>query len=561
MTEAQLAFARGHVRRTVPYGFTENEEVALRPFFSNLDRHLFLVENLPSNVAASMLAMYSRIKNSRGLRGVFADVIALSFLASEHPAVEQEFAGDTEAFIKAKGFASIDDFIGYDPDSWSIWLSFRRNLCGDPEYLQRFANGARTRRLLETYLDRYGHNSIARMGTVVACFEQVSTLAAKALEHARVGAGYIELSTRYVDMGPAARYPIADELAAGGIVVGPDLEALLRACAVVYAEQADSFTDYLQGIYPDVPRGPIFGEVCDVLANALPAATYTSVGCAVSGEALRSLIKSLFLEGLPETAAIAELLLVELAQSGLGQFARHVEPTAWERAQSRYLDWEAFKGLLGKDGLITPWSHEDAERAVADALGFLGITRCGDVGHMLQEAGLCEPRGDHDRLPPLFENAVVRFARLMSFRTWREIQRHVCSTNERTLLTPYLGFYQYDKPMPGALAEDFARLAAQARDAHDRYRGMGVSLETLQYLLPLGFNVGATHLSNLRQMEFLCWQRSGWNVNHEARQVILSFDDDVLRRLPWWKRISRTDRTPAYRFAREAVGVALAHAA
>ncbi len=561
MTEAQLAFAREHVRRTVPYGFTENEKTALRPFFSNLDRHVFLVENLPSNVAASMLAMYSRIKNARGLRGVFADVIALSFLASEHPAVGQEFAGDTEAFIKAKGFASLDDFIGFDPDSWGIWLNFRQNLCSDPEYLKRFANGARTRRLLETYLDKYGHNSIARMGTVIACFEQVSTLAAKALEHARVGAGYIELSTRYVDMRTAAWYPVGDELTAAGFAVEGDLEALLRGCADVYTGQAESFTDYLQGLYPDVPRGPIFGEVCDVLANALPAATYTSVGCAVSGEALRSLIKCLLLEGLSETTALAELLLDELAQSGLGQFAQHLEPTPWEQAQARYLDWGAFKGLVGKPGsLLTPWTHEDAERAIADGLGFLGFGG-GDVELMLEKAGLFEPRGDHDRLPPLFENAVVRFARLMSFRTWREIQRHVCSSNERTLLTPYLGFYQYDKPMPESLAQDFGLIAHDTLRVYDRYLGQKVEPETLQYVVPLGFNVGTTHLSNLRQMEFLCWQRSGFNVNHEARQVVLSFDDDILRRLPWWKKISRTDRTPAYRFAREAVGVALAQAA
>jgi thymidylate synthase ThyX len=549
-TGGALDFARAHVRRAVPYRFTPREQMVLELFFSNTDQHVFLVENLPSNVRASLLAMYSRMKNERGLRGVFVDVLVTNFLASNLESVIANYPDDTPRFLRENHIRTLDEFVDSSDEAAALFREFLESSTGNPGYIRKFANGDKTRKFLSTWLDQYGHNSIARLGEVVVCCEEISILAAKALEHPRAGAGFIELSTRYVDMTKASWYPIAGEIRAAG-QHDMQIEDTFRMFAHVYLTQMGRYTQFLGELYPDASEGAIFGEVCDVMANALPAATNTSVGCVVSGEALRSLIKCLLLEGLPETTALAEAIMAELEQSGLGQFARHVDPTEFEVANTRYLNPHAFQ---------SGWQFMQTTDEIEDQLFESFQAWWGREGFTDWFVELLNQknRGDHDKLPPVFENALMRFKYTTTFRTWREIQRHVLSQNERTLLTPSLGFFQHSKPISDELKGEFGRIQVVTEATHAAFvAGGGVSLETLQYLVPMGFHVGATHTSNLRQLEFLCWQRSGWNVNHEARQVILGFDAQALRLLSWWEIVSRTDRTPAYRLAREKVGVPL----
>ncbi|HXK36125.1 MAG TPA: hypothetical protein VJ553_00910, partial [Candidatus Paceibacterota bacterium] len=55
------ALAREFVLAPLEYSFTERERRALRPFFSNVDRKVFFMSGLPESVAATLLAMYSRL--------------------------------------------------------------------------------------------------------------------------------------------------------------------------------------------------------------------------------------------------------------------------------------------------------------------------------------------------------------------------------------------------------------------------------------------------------------------------------------------------------------------
>ncbi len=67
--EKVLDLAREFVFRPVGFQWTPNEERVLRLVFTNLERRVFFMFGLPANVGATILAMYSRIKNKRGLRG------------------------------------------------------------------------------------------------------------------------------------------------------------------------------------------------------------------------------------------------------------------------------------------------------------------------------------------------------------------------------------------------------------------------------------------------------------------------------------------------------------
>src|SRR3954469_12664068 len=126
--------------------FTDAEREALAPHFTNLDRPVFALVNLPETVKGAMFARYSRYPGT--LRRLFLD----------------EFAGDLEG-----GAAR-----AYDG-----------------------AEGERARKLYERIFLGSGDDSVAQLGGAHIACEWVSNILTKALQRGRLAA-YLEQSTRYI---------------------------------------------------------------------------------------------------------------------------------------------------------------------------------------------------------------------------------------------------------------------------------------------------------------------------------------------------------------------------
>lgn len=554
-----FAHAQEFVDRTVPYRFTESEQAALECFFTNLMQRIFLMHGLPSNVMTALAAMYSRMKNPRGVRGTFVDGFLPAILASTLEEVQAEpWNGDAAKFLKAKGITTLDGFIAYrKEDEGSAECAFMDFLDGmrtDPKYLKEFTNAKRVKTFLMMWLDKYGHNSIGRMGFVCICAERISLLAAKSIEWARVGTGFIELSTRFVDMNGAELYDICREYG----VLGSGFEAsqtLMTRCLQRYAELSggEAFNGPLptfyrkryENLYVDDAAGfqtGIIGETCDLLGNLLPAATLTSVCATASGEAFSSVLRHLLLDGTPENHAIVNAVLREAEKIGVSQFCRHFEPTAveirgWSYLSSAqvYPERPTLFGHTGHAGILHAFSRKE---------GFESVKDMADIASFL----FSDERTDHDKLPREFENAIASFEGTMSFRGWRDIHRQSLSTHRRTLLTPNMGFYEYDKPHPDSLAEAFRATARESKRVWDGLQSVPPFMR--QYMLPLGFNVGYSFACNLRQLEFCLWQRTDWSVNHEVRKEFLAMEEAMRETHSWWPLFSRAELEPAYIFAR-----------
>jgi hypothetical protein len=417
------------------------------------------------------------------------------------------------------------------------------------------------------FLDRYGHNSIARMaGAIWIGFEQISILAAKSIEWGRPGSGYIELSTRYVDMGGKDMYPIADELAAYGVTPGKVARVIDASFAAYRSLQGEGFAgpfpSYLRETYGDLYErssknleAGVIGETCDVLGNFLPAATLTSVGVCVSGEAFPGLVKHLLLDATPENIALAEALIRESPMLGYDQFLRHMEISPWEETGWTYLSTERFSRERSPK-VITM----ERDNRVRDGL----VNAFEDSHPMVQTfddvCALFPPakRTKFDKLPHQFECFAAAFRGVMSFRGWRDLHRMGFCTHHRTYLTPDIGFYRYDKPVPFGLYGESAILIHGLNTALFReMEEAGVPPQLRQYPLALGNLVGFHVGANLREWEFCIWQRGDFSVNHEVRGVFLSIDQLFGSIYPWWGSLSRGDTTPAYVFARDGKGIPL----
>ena len=124
--------------------FTAEERAALKPYFTNLDRSVFALINLPEVVKGALFARYSR--SAKSLRRLFLD----------------EFYDQAQ---KAPSAASV--------------------------------GSTRAEKLYERVFFEYGDDSVAQLGGVHLACENVSNILTKQLEWGRLMA-YLEQSTRYV---------------------------------------------------------------------------------------------------------------------------------------------------------------------------------------------------------------------------------------------------------------------------------------------------------------------------------------------------------------------------
>src|SRR6185436_1016719 len=101
--EAQADLAIQIRRETPVPHFTEQEKKILGRVFSNTNKNTYFIYGLPEELITTLLARYSRIKNPRGLRGLF-----LEDFVTNIPIIGKIFT-DPEGFLKENANKLIAD--------------------------------------------------------------------------------------------------------------------------------------------------------------------------------------------------------------------------------------------------------------------------------------------------------------------------------------------------------------------------------------------------------------------------------------------------------------------
>src|SRR5271167_3257261 len=137
--------------------FSESQIKILEHFVSSIDGNVFVLKNLPEVIKGALFSRYSR--STLGLRSLLLKEFILNentaFAAIAGKREESEAQSQTTAIQKAQNF--------YD-----------------------------------RILDGYGDDSIGELGGAHLAIENISMLAAKAIEDSRIGGSPLEKSTRYV---------------------------------------------------------------------------------------------------------------------------------------------------------------------------------------------------------------------------------------------------------------------------------------------------------------------------------------------------------------------------
>lgn len=460
--------------------FTDAERGLLERYFTNLDRPVFALRNLPEVVKGALFSRYSRTEKS--LRRVLLD----------------EFINEPESGFNELAAPPLDDDM----------VAVRRA----EEFYERVLVG-------------YGDDSVAELAGAHVAVESASTLAAKALEDSRIGLSPLEKSTRYVRFdrpGMDGRYLYYR---------GPEL------AHPAYAVAADELFQTYSGLFEPVtlavrerhPQEPgetdrawktaTRAKALDLLRGLLPAGTLTNLGLFGNGRAFEYMITKLSAGDLPECRALATSLHAELSLVIPSFVRRALDPKYGAPAAERMIETRHAVRRMARRGreLEAPPSvrlvefDRDAERKVIAAALFAHSNlpleeQVADADALLQ-AMLADRSNRRQRPPRALEHAQYTFEVVANFAAYRDLHRHRMLTQDRQLLGTGLGF---DVP-PGlvelGMRDRFVAAVERAAEAHATMeRDLGAALA--QYVVPLAFRVRWYVRANLREVYHLCELRT-----------------------------------------------------
>ena len=425
----------GTIAATMLYAeeaFTADEAAVLRRHFTNLDRPVFALVNLPEVVKGALFARYSRTHKS--LRRLFLD----------------EFADDVEDL-------DLDD-VG------------EADRAGAP---------GRAEALYDKVFFEYGDDSVAQLGGVHLACEQSSNLLTKVLEWGRLMA-YLEQSTRYIayDARLDGRYRYWRDPAISDSPLGARYVGEMDGLFDLYAQALGKVTEWARAAFPKqegdsdfVWRQTVKAKACDAVRGMLPAASLSNVGIYGTGQGYEALLLRMRAHPLPEVRRYAQMMLEEL-RVVIPSFLRRVDRQDRGVVWSRYFEerrdrTEAMAAhLLGDEQpqpapMVRLVDHDpDGEDKVLAAILYsvsdLPESQLAERVAKLEpeerfallDAYVGERQNRRHKPGRAFERTGYRFDVLADYGAFRDLQRHRMLTLEWQPLTPRHGF-----TMPGEVSE------------------------------------------------------------------------------------------------------------
>ena len=474
--------------------FTDEEERRLRPHFTNLDKPVFALVNLPETVKGALFARYSRYPGT--LRRLFLE----------------EFADDVEAGA-ARAFDG--------------------------------AEGERARKLYERVFLGYGDDSVAQLGGAHLACEWVSNVLTKVLQRGRLAA-YLEQSTRYIAYdspipGGGYRYWRDPSL-------GPAYPEAMDFLFDTYAAALPRVQAWAAERFPRADGEPeaaharsIRAKSLDLLRGLLPAASLSHVGIFATGQAYEGLVMRLLGSPLPEAREYGRLILGEL-QTVVPSFVTRIERPdrggRWidflserERAARGWserlgLDRAAHDAgpavrLLSvrgsEDDLLAALLFESATVSEQDARAAVKELAPEERGRML--ADLVGERENRRHRPGRgFEALSYRFEIVSDYGAFRDLQRHRMLTVQWQSLSPDLGAGVPDELDQAGVGDDYRAGLERSRAEYARVTEAGMP-ELAPYALCLGYRIRYVLDMNAREAMHLIELRSG-REGHPAYRAV-----------------------------------------
>ena len=481
----------------MPETFTDSERAKLAPYFTNTNRHIFALTNLPETVKGALFARYSR--SAKSLRRLFLD----------------EFADNMPA--------------GDAPSQTAVGVE-------------------RAEKLYARVFNEYGDDSVAQLGGAHIACEYVSNILTKVLEWGRLMA-YLEQSTRYVPytdrLDGRWRFHVPAEVTGA---LRERYADVMNEAFELYAKWIPPMQDYFARRHPKcagdsdaVHRAAIRAKALDTLRGMLPAATQSNVGIYGTGQAYEALLLRMRSHPLLEVRECADAILEELRKV-IPAFLTRVDLPDRGGRWSEYLSstragLETVAESVLSDEIVEPRPEvtltdfdPDGETKVAAAA--LYATSALPDDHLIavakrmtreQRAAVLRAYvGDRTnrRHKPgrAFERTSYRFDVLTDYGAFRDLQRHRLLTLEWQKLTTRHGYTEPEAIREAGAGEDWNRVMEASAALHESLEGAGLE-DAAQYAVAMAYRIRFYAEMNAREALHLIELRTAPQGHPAYRRV------------------------------------------
>ena len=443
--------------------FTPDETRALAPYFTNTDRPVFALINLPETVKGALFARYSR--SAKSLRRLF-----------------------------------LDEFLGHIGERGSE-RTRPTNVFSDPA-----VGTERADKLFAKVLNEYGDDSVAQLGGAHLACEGVSNVLTKVLEWGRLMA-YLEQSTRYVPYTdrPDGRwkYHVPGEIDRSPLRDG-FVRTLDRAFET-YAKWIPAMEAHFRAKYPKAPedsegvyRSVIRAKALDTLRGLLPAATQSNVGLFGTGQAYEALLLRMFAHPLEEVRAHAQQMLSELRRVIPAFLSRIDQPDRGGRsieylAETRRRFDAAARPVVDRaaadrrrpEVVLTDFDPDGEMKVVAAALysvselpdhELMAIVRrlSADERAALLRAYVGARTNRRHRPGRAFERTRYRFDIVADYGAFRDLQRHRLLTLDWQPLSTHHGYTEPAAIEEAGAIRDWQQVMEDSADLYEAVVAQGL---------------------------------------------------------------------------------------
>lgn len=508
--------------------FSESQTKILERYVTNTKSHIFVLRNLPEVIKGALFSRYSR--SSLGLRSLLL----------------KEFVSNTEE----------SEFNAIVPDA-------QAEIDNDEQALAI----KRAQSFYDRILDGYGDDSIGELGGAHLAIENVSMLAAKALEDCRIGGSPLEKSTRYIyfDQKVKGEYLFYREPI---LMTSAYRDIYINTCNLLFETYSKMIPPLTEKIEKQMPYDPntskaaytaaLRAKVLDCLRGLLPAGTLTNMGIYGNGRFFDQLIHKLHCGNLAELQEIGKSSFDELSKvipsfirradinhHTHQSYAQHFEAMNMEIAMVTAQNMGFSERSMEKDVRLIS-SDPDSVMKVAAALLFANSDRglddlwryCKELPkedlERILDAGCSSRENRRHKSPRALEHASFTFEILSDFGVYRDLHRHRILTQERQMLCCDYGYYTPPEISGMEFEADYHHAMQKAKETFDT---IATELpEEAQYVVPMAYNVRWYFDINLRSLQWLCELRSQASGHPNYRYVAQKMAKEVCEVFPEFER-------------------------
>ncbi|MBL7170124.1 MAG: FAD-dependent thymidylate synthase [Candidatus Aenigmarchaeota archaeon] len=486
--------------------FTQEEVEILKPFFTNMDKSVFVLKNLPEVIKGALFARYSR--SPKSLRKLLLD----------------EFIRD-----KKLGFREI--------------VNYQVTQGTDQETAIQKAEEFYDRILIQ-----FGHSSVAELGGAHIAVEDVSILGTKFIEESRIGLSPLEKSTRYVwfDEKVDGKYKYYRDIKLMNSKFGEDYVEACDFLFDTYSKLIKPIQKFVQERFPQEEsvsdrayQSTIRAKSCDILRSLLPTSALTNMGVFGNGRAFDYLLTKMNAIPMSEARELSQGMFTELNKvipsfvkvSAMEYGEEHTQYFSSTQNEIEKLTEQLLKNKKSDSAQeveLVYYEQDAVDKLVTSILYSNSKLPYKQIMKLVKDMSTQEKQKvlktyvkkrtiRHHRPGRAFEDVYYKFDVLSSFGVYKDLMRHRILTRHKQLFTFDHGIIKPQEIIDSGFEEEFDQAIKLAKNTFEKI-SKKYPLEA-QYLVP---HCGKTRFSmtmNLREVFHFVELRSGREGHPNYRRV------------------------------------------